>query len=283
MAVARERTKNPFRVHDRRNHLRAALAGDETHVEVAFLDPRDFRLVLLLHLALEVRDARLAVVDRLDERFDQAAHVLQVVVVHAIRNDQRQSVEHFHAHRLLPEILDAQDADEARVVVFRDVEEIDGELQAQRAVLFLERQLRRENDHLLREIHARVGRVPLERLVEARRRARADLDEGPEALRGGQLVRAVRGQELHDRMLLVLDADAANALRAIHIEHPHRNAVRARDAWEETRERFRAVVILDDELPGPAEGVADLFRCVLHKSSRFDKVRLILIGDGLNR
>ena len=83
-------------------------------------------------------------------------------------------------------------------------------------------------------------------------------DEGSETLPSYIMARLVKGEEFHDGVILVMDPYARHSLGPVDIVGPEGDSPLSPYAGEEVGERFRPVVVLNDEAVLLIDGVSYL-------------------------
>ena len=81
-----------------------------------------------------------------------------------------------------------------------------------------------------------------------------ELEERAEASVGRALVGFVRGQEFHNGVVFVLNAEAGDRLPPVDVEDPQRDAKRPGDPRQEAGERAGGGEVFDDEMTGGIKG-----------------------------
>ncbi len=180
----------------------------------------------------------------LGEGLHRARHLLEQLLLETVRNDLRQAVEHVRAQRPGADVLDRDPTHQRRQVLARQREVDDPHAQPERRVRLLDLERIGAHAHALHHAGRLRGE---ERLVQRGAGGRVEPEETAKAEQRRQRVGLVGGLELEHRAIAVAHAEAGDALAAIGIEHPHRLAVLARDAGQETRERPRGVEVVENE------------------------------------
>ena len=238
------------RIDDRAQGDRPAARRGDAGEEVPGSNRHDLRAVVRLHLEPVERRVLLEVGDR-DPRLDGPAHRFEKPVEHPIRNDEGQPVEDLEGTRHARVVRDGDDAGQGGDGFVGNREILNARLEAQPAMGFFQDELVHPDAHpppRRLAVWLRMGEP--EGLIDFAAAA-GEFQKGAEAVERDRPVGAVRRQEFHDRVFLVLNAEPGDRLPPVDVKHPHRHPPQPGDSREETREGPGVGIALDEAFVVP--------------------------------